>query len=213
MGEAPFSEDRIIVETGTEARVAHIVGPVLEGLGYRLVRVKLSNRDGLTLQIMAERPDGTMGIEDCEEASRNLSPVLDVKDPIDRAYNLELSSPGMDRPLVRRSDFERAIGHTAKLETSHLVAGRKRFRGTILGLDGDMLLLRRDDIEKAEDGTETEPAEVSLKLTDIAEAKLVLTDAIIAESLRAEKRAKKERAKAKKLARANAPSELTQTGD
>lgn len=213
MGETPFSEDRIIVETGTEARVAHIVGPVLDGLGFRLVRVKLSSRDGLTLQIMAERPDGMMGIEDCEEVSRNLSPVLDVADPIDRAYNLEISSPGMDRPLVRRSDFERAIGHIAKLETRALIAGRKRFRGAILGVEGDMLLLKRDDIELGEDGAPLEPAEVSLSLGDIAEAKLVLTDAIIAESLRAEKRAKKERAKARKLARANGPSELTETGD
>jgi ribosome maturation factor RimP len=198
LGQAPFNEDRIIVETGTEARVAHVVGPVLDGLGYRLVRVKLSSRDGLTLQIMAERPDGTMAIEDCEEVSRNLSPVLDVADPIDRAYHLEISSPGMDRPLVRRSDFERAVGHIAKLETTHLVDGRKRFRGTIAAVEGDTLLLKQDDIE------EPEKAEVSLPLADIAEAKLVLTDAIITESLRAEKRAKKERAKARKLARAEA---------
>lgn len=206
MDQAP-SEDRIIVETGLEARVAHVVEPVLRGLGYRLVRVKLSSRDGLTLQIMAERPDGTMGIEDCEEVSRNLSPVLDVKDPIDRAYHLEVSSPGIDRPLVRRSDFAQAVGHVAKIELRTPQDGRKRFRGAIESVDEKAVVIQRDDAE------EGEIAEAQLPLADIAEAKLVLTDAIIAESLRAEKRAKKERAKARRKSRANGATELTETGD
>src|SRR6185312_8792713 len=109
-------EPRIVTETGLEARIAHIVEPVIENLGYRLVRVKVSAMNGTTVQIMAERPDGTMTVADCERLSRDLSPTLDVEDPLDRAYNLEVSSPGIDRPLVRRSDFERWAGHVAKVE-------------------------------------------------------------------------------------------------
>src|SRR5690606_22811213 len=104
-----MQDDRIIREQGAEARVAGIVMPVLDALGYRLVRVKLSAEDGLTLQIRAERPDGTMTVDDCEDVSRAVSPTLDVEDPIDSAYQLEISSPGIDRPLVRRGDFEAAI--------------------------------------------------------------------------------------------------------
>jgi ribosome maturation factor RimP len=104
---ASGAEPRLIIEPGLSARVAAIVEPVLEGLGYRLVRVRVSGSDGCTVQVMAERPDGTMTIEDCEVCSRALSPVLDVADPVDRAYRLEMSSPGIDRPLVRQSDFNR----------------------------------------------------------------------------------------------------------
>src|ERR1043166_7348781 len=107
------SEPRLIIEQGTAARVAAIAAPVLAGIGYRVVRVRVSGTSGCTVQIMAERPDGTMSIEDCEAASRALSPVLDAEDPIDRAYRLEVSSPGIDRPLVRRSDFERHAGPEA----------------------------------------------------------------------------------------------------
>src|SRR5690242_9001457 len=120
----PGAERRLIVEPGLAARVAAIVEPVLEGLGYRLVRVRISGSDGCTVQIMAERPDGSMTIEDCETASRALSPVLDVADPVDRAYRLELSSPGIDRPLVRRSDFERYAGNIVKIEMATAVDGR-----------------------------------------------------------------------------------------
>src|SRR6266853_2842926 len=102
-----LAEPRLIVEPGMAARVSAVAGPVLQGMGYRLVRIKISAESGCTVQIMAERPDGTMQIEDCEAISKVLSPVLDVADPIDRAYRLEISSPGIDRPLVRRSDFER----------------------------------------------------------------------------------------------------------
>ena len=135
---ASGAEPRLIVEPGLSARVAAIAEPVLEGLGYRLVRVRVSGADGCTVQIMAERPDGTMTIEDCEAASRALSPVLDAADPVDRAYRLEMSSPGIDRPLVRRSDFERHAGNVVKIEMAVAVDGRKRFRGMLLGVEGDM---------------------------------------------------------------------------
>src|SRR5258707_564696 len=113
---APGADPRLIVEPGLSARVAAIVEPVVEGLGYRLVRVRVSASEGCTVQVMAERPDGTMTIDDCEICSRALSPVLDATDPIDRAYRLELSSPGIDRPLVRQSDFERYAGNVVKIE-------------------------------------------------------------------------------------------------
>src|SRR5512138_531131 len=167
------SEPRLIVEQGVAARVAAIAEPVIEGLGYRLVRVKISGLSGCTVQIMAERPDGSMVIEDCEAVSRALSPVLDVTDPMDRAYRLEISSPGMDRPLVRRSDFERNAGHLLKIEMAVPVEGRRRFRGTLIGVEGDLARIRRDDA-KAE-----EPTEALLPIADMAEAKLVLTDALI----------------------------------
>jgi ribosome maturation factor RimP len=172
------SEPRLIVEQGAAARVANIAEPVLAGIGYRLVRVRVSGLDGCTVQIMAERPDGSMNIDDCETASRALSPVLDVADPIDRAYRLEVSSPGMDRPLVRRSDFERNAGHQLKVEMEAAIEGRRRFRGVLLGVDGNNARIRRDDVGPGE------ADEVLLPIEDMAEAKLVLTDALIAESLR-----------------------------
>src|SRR6266480_6150878 len=138
-------EPRLVAEQGTAARVAAIAEPVLLGMGYRLVRVKVSGLDGCTVQIMAERPDGTMTVEGCEEVSRALSPVLDVADPIDRAYRLEISSPGLDRPLVRRSDFERFAGHQVKVEMAIGIGGRRRFRGVLLGVDGAAARIRRDD--------------------------------------------------------------------
>ncbi len=174
------NEPRIIAETGLEARIAHIVEPVVEGLGYRLVRVKLSAMNGATLQIMAERPDGSMTVEDCEILSRDLSPALDVEDPIDRAYNLEVSSPGIDRPLVRRSDFDRWVGHQAKIELARLLDGRKRFRGRLAGVAGDDVLL-----EVTREGAAVE--RVALPIADLAEARLVLTDDLIRESLTRQK--------------------------
>ena len=159
---------------------------MLEGLGYRLVRVRVSGLDGCTVQVMAERPDGTMTIEDCEAASRALSPVLDVADPVDRAYRLEMSSPGIDRPLVRRSDFDRYAGNVVKIEMAVPVDGRKRFRGQLLGVEGDAARIRRDDAPAGE------PADVLLPIEEMAEAKLVLTDALIAEALRRGKQAERE---------------------
>src|SRR5690349_14385596 len=129
------TEPRIITEPGLPARVAAVAEPVIEQLGYRLVRVKVSAAEGCTVQIMAERPDGSMTVEDCETISRALSPVLDMADPIDRAYRLEISSPGIDRPLVRKSDFDRFAGHLVKIEMEIPVNGRKRFRGEIAGTD------------------------------------------------------------------------------
>jgi ribosome maturation factor RimP len=171
-------EPRLIIEQGVAARVAAIVEPVLAGLGFRLVRIRISGMAGCTVQIMAERPDGTMTIDDCEAVSRALSPVLDVADPIDRAYHLEVSSPGMDRPLVRRSDFERYAGNQIRVEMSVAVDGRRRFRGYLLGADGDAARIRRDD------ATPDEPAEVLLRIEDMAEAKVVLSEAQIAASLK-----------------------------
>jgi ribosome maturation factor RimP len=172
------SEPRLIVEQGAAARVAAIAEPVIEGLGLRLVRVKISGLSGCTVQIMAERPDGTMTIDDCETLSRALSPVLDVADPIERAYRLEISSPGLDRPLVRRSDFERHTGHTIKVEMAIAVEGRRRFRGSLIGTEGDSVRLRRDQVPPGED------PEVLLPIGDMAEAKVTLTDTLISESLK-----------------------------
>jgi ribosome maturation factor RimP len=174
-------EPRLIPEAGRAARVAAIVDPVLTELGYRLVRVRISGSAGCTVQIMAERPDGSMSIEDCEAASRVLSPVLDVADPIEGPYRLEISSPGIDRPLVRRSDFDRYAGHVAHVEMLVLVNGRRRFRGELAGTDGDCVRLRRSDAAAGE------PLEVLLRIDDMMEARLVLTDALIAESLRRSK--------------------------
>src|SRR6185295_1382270 len=146
-----LAEPRLVVEPGVAARVSAVAGPVLQGMGYRLVRIKISAEAGCTVQIMAERPDGTMQLEDCEAISRALSPVLDVADPIERAYRLEISSPGIDRPLVRRSDFERYAGHLVKIEMAVAHEGRKRFRGKITGVEGDSVQLMRDDVKAGDD--------------------------------------------------------------
>jgi ribosome maturation factor RimP len=171
-------EPRRIAESGTAARVAALAEPILHGLGYRLVRVRVSGADGCTVQVMAEKSDGTMLIEDCEAASRALSPVLDEADPVDRAYRLEISSPGIDRPLVRRSDFERYAGHVVKIEMERPLDGRKRFRGVLRGVQGEMARIA------AEDGKAADAPEVLLPIDDMAEAKLVLTDALVTEALR-----------------------------
>jgi len=146
-----LGEPRLVVEPGAAARVAAVAGPVLQGMGYRLVRIRITGEAGCTVQIMAERPDGSMQIEDCEAVSKALSPVLDVADPIDRAYRLEISSPGIDRPLVRRSDFERSHGHLAKIEMAVAYQGRKRFRGALSGVEGDAVRLHRDDAPAGEE--------------------------------------------------------------
>lgn len=178
----PIDEPRIVREQGLDARIAAIVEPVIRDLGYRLVRVKVTAQNGCTLQIMAERPDGSMNVDDCEEISKAVSPVLDLEDPIDKAYHLEISSPGIDRPLVRRSDFDRWMGHETKIELSRLRDGRKRFRGVLLGNRDDAVMLRID----AEGGT----ADVDLPLDEIGDARLVLTDALIEESLKADRKAR-----------------------
>ncbi len=182
MAEPETENDaRLVVETGIDARIAAIVEPIIVDLGYRLVRVKSSRRNGMTVQIMAERPDGTMAVDDCEAISRNVSPALDVEDPVSEAYHLEVSSPGIDRPLVRRSDFERWAGHVARIETSQPIEGRRRFRGTLTGLEGDATGL------KLEDAPAGAPDRVTLPLSLICDAKLVLTDALIDDALRNQK--------------------------
>jgi ribosome maturation factor RimP len=184
--DADLHERRLITDTGLSARVAAVAEPVLEGMGYRLVRARVSGMSGCTVQIMAERPDGTMLIDDCEAVSRALSPVLDVADPIDRAYRLEISSPGIDRPLVRRSDFERYAGNLIKVEMAAAIDGRKRFRGMLLGADGDAARIRRSDAAPGES------EDALLRIADMAEAKLVLTDELISESLRRGKAAERQ---------------------
>jgi len=194
-----LAEPRLVVEPGAAARVSAIAGPVLQQMGYRLVRIRFSGEAGCTVQIMAERPDGSMQIEDCEAVSRALSPVLDIADPIDRAYRLEISSPGIDRPLVRRSDFERYAGHLVKIEMAVARHGRKRFRGTLAGTQGDAVKLHRDDAPAGEE------ADILLVMEDIAEAKLVLTDELIAESMRRGKAAERELKRSMGLAPPLAP--------
>ncbi|HEY8565082.1 MAG TPA: ribosome maturation factor RimP [Beijerinckiaceae bacterium] len=172
------TDPRFSTETGVAARVAAIVEPVIEDLGFRLVRVKVSSQNGSTVQIMAERPDGTMSVADCEAVSRAVSPVLDLEDPLPQAYNLEVSSPGIDRPLVRAGDIERWTGYEAKIEMRVPQGSRKRYRGVVEALDGDHLVLRLPDVKEGLDPV------ARLPLSEIGEARLVLTDDLIRESLR-----------------------------
>lgn len=202
---AAFAERRLIVEPGLPARIASLAEPVLASLGFRLVRVRVTGEAGCTVQIMAERPDGTMSVEDCEAVSRDLSPVLDAADPVESAYRLEVSSPGIDRPLVRKSDFDRYAGHSVKIETTVPVEGRRRFKGTLLGTEGDAARIELDTDRKkphpkrgakpskhakaadkpADDAADSdEIVELLVRIEDITEAKLVLTDALITEALR-----------------------------
>lgn len=190
--DARLDEPRFLTETGVAARVARLAEPVLADLGYRLVRARLTSGDGPILQIMAERVDGTMTVDDCEKASLALSPVLDLEDPVSAPYRLEMSSPGIDRPLVRVSDVRRAIGHEARVETVTLLYGRKRFRGWIEGVEGEgadaVIALRRMDARGDEE------ADVRLPVAEIDEARLVLTEALIREALRSGKAAREEAA-------------------
>ncbi|MBB2687070.1 ribosome maturation factor RimP [Rhizobium sophoriradicis] len=177
-------EPRLITETGLDQRLADIIEPVLVGMGFRLIRVRMLNQNGMTMQVMAERNDGTMTVQDCEEVSMAISPVLDVEDPIDKEYHLEVSSPGIDRPMVRKSDFVRWQGHLVKCETSIMIGNRKRFRGKIVEADADCFTLERDQIAYGE-----EP-KVSIPFTALSDAKLILTDDLIRDALRADKLAK-----------------------
>jgi ribosome maturation factor RimP len=200
------TEPRLIVEPGLSARVASIAEPVIEQLGYRLVRVKVSSADGCTVQIMAERPDGTMAVEDCETVSRALSPVFDVNDPINKAYRLEISSPGIDRPLVRKSDFDRYAGHMVKIETEIPIDGRKRFRGLLIAIEGDVARIRLDhkadtkkkDDKKSDDTEADDGTEFLLPIGEMSDARLVLTDELVTQALRREKAAKREARTAKR---------------
>lgn len=176
-----IDEKRLFEENGVEARIAALIAPVLKPLGYRIVRIRLSGLNGLTLQIMVERADGTLTIENCEEVSGIVSPILDVEDIIERKYHLEVSSPGIDRPLVRKSDFLRWQGHIAKVETGVVIDGRRKFRGTINGVDPEGFTL---DTDKAAYGEEMS---VRIPYTDITDARLVLTDDLIRDALAKDK--------------------------
>jgi ribosome maturation factor RimP len=173
-----MDDRRLDVESGPARRVAEIIEPTLQSMGFRLVRVKSTSG---SLQIMAERPDGTMTVDDCAALSRAISPVLDVEDPIPGSYTLEVSSPGIDRPLVRLEDFERWVGHLARVELKAPLTpdqgfgSRRRFRGTIEAAGGDAIKLKLPP-----DGKAGEPAEVELGFENISDAKLVLTDELLA---------------------------------
>jgi len=175
------SDARFIGETGLAAEIAALAEPVLAELGFRLVRVVVSGRNGVTVQIMAERPEGTITVEECAEISRRLSPVLDVHDPIRGQYTLEVSSPGIDRPLVRPSDFEAWAGYEAKVEMKEPISGRKRFRGVLEGIEGGEV---RIEVELDQLGRQV----IGLPLGLIGEARLVLTDELIRETLRRTKK-------------------------
>ena len=168
-----MTEQRLTREEGPALRIAALAEPVLQDLGFRLVRVKIA---GPTLQIMAERPDGTFTIDDCEKVSRALSPVLDVADPMPSRYHLEISSPGIDRPLVRPADFEIWAGHDVKIEMAVPQAGRKRFRGRLEGYHDGEVRLYLDEPQ----GSLAEPVLVGVPFAQIHEARLVLTDQLIA---------------------------------
>ena len=168
-----LTEPRYIKQTGLEARVAAIVEPVANGLGYALVRIRITQENGMTLQIMAEDENARFTIVDCEKLSKDVSPALDAEDPIDREYHLEVSSPGIDRPLVRARDFVAHIGHEAKIELNDMINGRKRFRGTIKAADDDSVTITLPDAP-----ADTDP-DHKLALANLAEAKLVMTDALM----------------------------------
>ncbi len=163
----------LVAKAPIDQRLAAAVEPTVEGMGFRLVRIRLMGGKRTTVQIMAERPDGTMEVEDCADLSRAVSAVLDVEDPIATEYTLEVSSPGIDRPLTRLEDFERWQGYVAKLETAEPIDGRRRFKGTLRGVEGDEVLI------EIVEGT------VGLRFDWLSDAKLVLTDALVADSLKA----------------------------
>lgn len=174
------SEPRLVTEKGLEARIASIVEPVIEDLGFDLVRIRVTGQNGCTVQIMAEQPDGIMTIEGCEAISRALSPVLDVEDPVDREYHLEISSPGIDRPLVRKRDFVAWSGHVAKIELNIPVNGRRRFRGLLDGVDEGELKMRLPDVPA------DQPSDIRLPLSELSEAKLIMTDELMELALKAQ---------------------------
>jgi ribosome maturation factor RimP len=169
----------LIAKTAIDRRLADIVGPVIDGLGFELVRIRLMGGKTRTLQIMADRPDGGIDVDDCGEISTAVSAVLDVEDPVEDNYILEVSSPGIDRPLTRLKDFEAWKGWEARIETTELIDGRRRFKGTLAGTEGDEVLI---DLEE---GAET--VTIGLRFDWLSDAKLILTDELIAEMLRQKK--------------------------
>ena len=172
----------LIAKTAIDRRLAEILTPVIEGMGFELVRIRLMGGKTKTLQVMAERPEGGIEVDECADISTAVSAVLDVGDPIDDAYTLEVSSPGIDRPLTRLKDFETWEGYEAKLETSELIDGRRRFKGALAGTEGGEVLIEIDD---GAGGTVT----IGLQFDWLSDAKLVLTDELIREMLKARKEA------------------------
>ena len=180
----------MVAKAPMDQRLARIVIPTIEGMGFRLVRLRVMGGKRITLQIMAERAsgtdgEGTMEVEDCARLSRAVSAALDVEDPIEREYRLEVSSPGIDRPLTELQDFVRWEGYEARLETAEMVGGRKRFKGILAGVEGTEVLIETDDPEIEPGSGNT----IGLEFDWLADARLVLTDELIAESLRARKQA------------------------
>ena len=172
----------LIAKTAIDRRLADLIGPVIEDLGFELVRVRLMGGQGKTmrtLQIMADRPDGGFGVEDCSTISTAVSATLDVEDPIEEQYNLEVSSPGIDRPLTRLKDFETWEGWEARIETTELIEGQRRFKGDLKGVEGDEVLI---EIE-----SRGEQVIIGLKFEWLSDAKLILSDELIAEMLRQRK--------------------------
>ena len=169
----------LIAKTAIDRRLADIVGPVIEGLGFELVRIRLMGGRTRVLQIMADRPDGGIEVDDCATISTAVSAVMDVEDPIEENYVLEVSSPGIDRPLTRLKDFDMWVDYEARIETTELIDGRRRFKGTLQGTEGDEVL-----IEIEEGG---QPLTIGLKFDWLSDAKLILTDELIAEMLRQRK--------------------------
>ncbi|SRR6056297_3102040 len=167
----------LIAKAAIDRRLAEIVTPVIEDMGFELVRIRLMGGKTSTLQIMAERPEGGIEVDECARISTEVSAVLDVEDPIIDTYTLEVSSPGIDRPLTRIKDFETFEGYEAKLETSELIEGRKRFKGILAGVEGEEILVN------VEEGT------IGLQFDWLSDAKLVLTDELIKEMLRQRKEA------------------------
>ncbi|WP_456387877.1 ribosome maturation factor RimP [Profundibacter sp.] len=165
----------LIAKAAIDRKLAEIIQPVIEGLGYELVRVRMQGGKTKALQIMAERPDGGIEVDDCAKISTAVSAILDVEDPFEDPYALEVSSPGIDRPLTRFKDFDMWNGYEAKIETEELVDGRRRFKGQLAGINDDEILITIDE------GT------IGLKFDWLSDAKLVLTDDLIAEMLRQRK--------------------------
>lgn len=169
----------LIAKASIDRRLAEIITPVIEDMGFELVRVRLMGGQTKTLQIMADRPSGGIEVDDCAAISTAVSATLDVEDPLEDAYTLEVSSPGIDRPLTRLKDFDTWEGYVAKLETDEQIDGRKRFKGVLQGTEGDEVLI---EIE-----VNGEPVTIGLKFDWLLDAKLVLTDELIRDVLRARK--------------------------
>ncbi|MBY6049516.1 ribosome maturation factor RimP [Vannielia litorea] len=166
----------LIAKTGMDQRMAEIVQPVIEGMGFELVRLRLMGGKTANLQIMAEKPEGGIEVDDCARISTAVSAVLDVEDPIEDEYTLEVSSPGIDRPLTRLKDFDRWEGYEAKIETTEMIDGRRRFKGELQGTEGNEVLIEIEDHGK--------PVTIGLEFDWLSDAKLVLTDDLIRDVLR-----------------------------